>query len=115
MKDFLHNNRNQVTNYNNVFPTQQINRQQNKQTTKQTTNKPVASFNNISCSLAKSISRLISFKDSSAANSSLSKVGISSLPTLLDGSFFASKCFFGFESTAKYILAAISSIIHMKT
>ena len=47
---------------------------------------PAASVSSISCFLANSISLLISFRDSSAASNSLSKEGISSLPTLFDGS-----------------------------
>ena len=47
---------------------------------------PVAWVSKISCFLANSISRLMSFRDSSAASSSVSSEGISAFPTLFEGS-----------------------------
>ena len=71
---------------------------------------PVAWVNNISCFLANSISLLISFNDSSAANNSLSKVGISSFPTRLDGSD-PIRARFELKSIPKLIFTGTSPVV----
>ena len=70
---------------------------------------PAASVSSISCFLANSISLLISFRDSSAASNSLSKEGISSLPTLFDGSNPARAFIVDLKSMPKFIFTGTLS------